>query len=309
MQRLTRRGVIFCLGMLGAGLLSAIFARTIAQPAAADETAVLAADKALGEAMRAGDKSAARRLLGLSFSYTDEDGKLHERKEFLADLQRLAAAAPTGITVKIYGLVAMVTGYRKSVEGSDTFFLDIWAKEKRAWRALTMQDVVLAAADTRLAGPEVSPEALAMQKAVAKFFDCKNPCETIPYRVRSPAEQDILTAFQAIEKATFTRDPDHYSRYLADEFVHYESGIPPVAKADRVARIEDAKKNDSPAILLAIQSMRLWVYGDGAAMVSTSGVPDDTEPLLRVARVWARRNGKWQMVISVQTDVKESESK
>ena len=52
--------------------------------------------------------------------------------------------------------------------------------------------------------------------------------------------------------------------------------------------------------------MRLWVYGDGAAMVSTNGVPDDAAPLLRIARVWVRRNGQWQMAVSAQTVIKAS---
>ncbi len=50
--------------------------------------------------------------------------------------------------------------------------------------------------------------------------------------------------------------------------------------------------------------MRLWVYGDGAAMISNNGLPDVSEPLMRVARVWVKRNGQWLMVISVQTEIK-----
>ncbi len=51
--------------------------------------------------------------------------------------------------MSVYGLVAMVTGTRKSAQGSPVFFLDIWAKQKGSWRALTMQDVVLGASDAR----------------------------------------------------------------------------------------------------------------------------------------------------------------
>jgi len=69
--------------------------------------AVLAAERSLGDAMRNGDKSAARRLLSLQFTYADENGKVYERKAFLDDLK---GAAATDVKVKIYGLVAMVTG-------------------------------------------------------------------------------------------------------------------------------------------------------------------------------------------------------
>jgi hypothetical protein len=298
MQRVTQR---FWRAALATVLLAAVLVSPRALPVPGEDEVVLAADTALTDAMRAGDKSAVRKLLSLEFTYTDANGALHGRKEFVTDLKGVAPAAATGVNVKIYGLVAMVTGNRKSALGSDVFSLDIWVKEKRAWRALAMQDVVVAAAPA--AGPE-SPEEAGLRRELAKVFDCKNPCETIPYRVRSPAEQEIVTTFQAIAKATFVHDADGYAKHLADEFMHYESGVAPAAKPERIAHVENEKAHDIPAILTAIQSMRLWVYGDGAAMLSVNGVPGDSEPLLRIARVWVKRNGQWQMAISVQTDVK-----
>ena len=167
---------------------------------------------------------------------------------------------------------------------------------------LVSQDVVLAESN---APSDVKPDKFReLAKQLATFFDCKNPCGTIPYRVRSPAEQDIVNTFQAIERATVARDADEYGKHLAEEFVHYESDVPPALKSERIDRLKDRKEHNIPAVITAIQSMRLWVYGDGAAMVSANGLPDDTEPLLRIARVWVKRNGQWQLAISVQTDVK-----
>lgn len=300
MRVATRRVLQRCwLGVLVAAALGAA-AQPRAQPAPGEDTLVLAADATLADAVRSGDKSVARRLLSLQFSAVDETGKVHERKEFLNGLKEVAASAANDAEVKIYGRVAMVTGHRKSALGSEVFFLDIWAKQKGSWRALVAQDVVLAAPGAP-ADAELDPQLL---RDAAKFVDCKNPCETIPYRVRSPAEQDIINTFQAIEKATFTRNPAEYAKHVADEFMHYRSGSPPISKSERVAFIEDQKTQNIPAILPAIQTMRLWVYGDGAAMVSADGGPDDTVPLSRTARVWVRRNGQWQMAISVQTDIK-----
>lgn len=303
MQGLRRRGAVFCCALLIAGVAVAPFAPAGAQPAAGEEAAALAADAALENAMRAGDKSAARRLLSLEFSYVDEDGAPHSRKEFLADLAKLAPAPATGASVKVYGLVAMITGHRKSAQDNDVFFLDIWAKEKRAWRALARQDVVLAATDAPEPGRE-PPELRELRSALAQIHECKNPCETIPYRVRSPAEQEIVNAFQAAERSMAARDAEGYAKHFAPDFVHYESGLPPVPKAERIGGIAGLKAQNEPADIPAVHSMRLWVYADGAAMISTAGLPDDTDPLLRSARVWAKHNGQWQMEISVQTLVK-----
>jgi hypothetical protein len=299
------------LGTLVAAGLIGIFAEIRAQPAATppattagsapagDDALVLAADGALSAAMRAGNRSAARRLLSLEFSFVDDAGALHGRKDVLADLKGLAATEPTGVTERIYGGVAMVTGHRVSAHGNTVFFLDIWAKQKHAWRALVMQDAVLAAAEPPRQRKAKAPETL---RGLAAVVGCANPCETIPYRVRSSDEQDIVTTFQAIAKATVAHDATNYASHMADEFVHYESDVPPVS-SERIALIEEKKQNDIPAILTAIQSMRLWVYGDGAAMTSANGAPDDTEALSRFARVWVHRNGHWQMVVSVQTYV------
>jgi hypothetical protein len=281
------------LGTLVIGVLISILMDVKAQPAPGEDAQVLAADQALTDAMRSGDKSIVRKLLSLQFTFVDEDGKVHVRKEFLGDLKGMAAAASGDATVKTYGLVAMVTGHRKSAQNNDTFFLDIWAKQKRAWRALLMQDVVLGAADTPPAAPV--PE--------AKAVECKNPCEAIPYRVRSPAEQDVVTAFQSIEKAVIAHDADDWSKHVADEFVLYGSGRAPISRAARMAAIERQKANNTAVTVGEVETMRLSVYGDGAAMIASHAVPDNSRPPYRAARVWVKRNGQWQMAISVQTNI------
>jgi hypothetical protein len=285
------------LGVLVAAVLIAVLAELKAQPAPGEDAVVLAADRALNAAMSADNKSAARRLLSLQFTFVDADGKIHERKDFLTDLKAVAAAAPDDPTVKIYGRIGMVTGRRKAADGREVFFLDIWAKQKRAWRALVSQDVVLAAADAPHAGPS-------QPAAAATPYDCKNPCQTIPYRVRSPAEQDIVTSFQAIEKAAIGHNADDWSKHVADEFALYGSGRAPIPKSGRIATIERQKANNTAVTVGEVQAMRLAVYDDGAAMIATHVMTDNSRPPYQAARVWVKRNGQWQMAISVQTDVK-----
>ena len=285
------------LGLFVAAALIAVLAELRAQIAPGEDVLVLEADQALGAALRADDKSVARRLLSLQFTYVDANGKIHERKDFLADLKTAAAAAPSDPGVKIYGRIGMVTGHRKSADGRDVFFIDIWAKQKRAWRALVSQEVVLAATDT----PRPAP---ALTSAAAAPYDCKNPCQTIPYRVRSPAEQDIVNSFQAIEKAAVAHDAAEWSKHIADEFVLYGSGRAPIAKSGRVATINRQKENNTAVTVGEVQAMRLSVYDDGAAMIATHALPDNSRPPYQAARIWVKRNGQWQMAVSVQTDIK-----
>lgn len=202
-----------------AAVLIAAFAVPKAEPkttpAAADEAAVLAADTALANAVRVGDKSVARRLLALQFSFVDAAGKFYARKDFLDDLKAVAASPATDVNVRSFGLVTSITGHRLSPQNGEVFFLDIWARQKGAWRELVSHEVATAVADASAAA---SAPATETQTAV-----CKNPCQSIPYRVRSVSEQEVIAAFQAIEKAVVADDADEWSKRVADEFVVYRA--------------------------------------------------------------------------------------
>jgi Domain of unknown function (DUF4440) len=267
-----------------------------AQPIASDDAPVFAADKALGEAMRAADKAAARRLLSLQFTFIDADGKTYSRKDFLADAKSIAPSQASDVKVRSYGLIAMVTGRLKSAHDADVFFLNVWVKQKGAWRALLMQDVLIAAAD--------AVAALPTPPAGPQSHECKNPCQTVPYRVRSRAEQDVVNAFQATMKAVVADDAGEWGKYVADEFMVYVTGRPPVTRSERMATIERRKGNGTAVAVGEVQTMRLAVYGDGALMIASEAAPDETRPPYRAARVWVRRDGQWLMAISVHTDVK-----
>ncbi len=282
-----------------AGVMSAAFVLPKAQPKAqpvAGDAAVFAADAALGDAMRAGDRAAARRLLALQFSQVDADGATHRRKEFLADLKRVAPSPASDVQIRSFGLVAAVTGRHKSTHDADVFFIDIWVKQKGAWRALLVQDVPIGADDVPVAAtptPTAEPQPYA----------CNNPCKTIPYRVRSPAEQDVIAAFQSIKAAVVARNANDWAKHVADEFVAYASGLAPIAKAGRIATIERQKESDATVRVGEVETMRLAVYGDGAVMRATD--VDQGRPPYRTARVFMKRDGQWLMAISAHTDVKQ----
>lgn len=294
--------------ILAAAILVVVLAETRAQPATSDESSVSAAETALSEALRTADRSAARKLLSLQFTFTDENGKTIPRKEFLAELKNVAAAGPTAeVRVKVYGLVAAATGTRRPAAGGEPFFLDVWAKQKGSWRALTMQEVALGTSDRHPARSETPPdtEAKTEAKTDGKPYECKNPCDAIPYRVRSPAEQEIVTAFQEIARATLTHNSSEWGKHVADEFMLYRSGYPPVPKSEIVTTIEREKKSNLAVTVSEVATMRLAVYGDGAAMIADHVSPDNPRPPYRAASVWTRRGGQWLLAIDVETEVKQ----
>ena len=48
--------------------------------------------------------------------------------------------------------------------------------------------------------------------------------------------------------------------------------------------------------------MRLAVYGEGAVMVATEA--NGPQPAYRAARVFVKRDGRWLMAATAQTDLK-----
>jgi len=286
------------LAVVVAGAMIAAFAlpraHPKARPMAFDEAPVLAADNALAEAMRAGDRKAARRLLTLQFTLVDADGKIHPRHELLGALKILASQPATDIRVRNSGLLAMITGHRPAAHGADVFFLDIWVKQKGAWRALLMQDVPIV--------PDEQPAATAAALHVAELktsSDCANPCKTLPYRVRSAAEQDVVSAYQAIAKAVVAHDASEWAKHVTDDFVAYAGDRPLITRTMRMAALAD--QSDVPAMHVGqVQTMRLAGYGDGAVMITTEA---DGSKTYRAARVFMRRDGHWLMATSAQNDV------
>ena len=127
-------------------------------------------------------------------------------------------------------------------------------------------------------------------------MECRNPCQTIPYRVRSPAEQEIVLTFQAIEKAVVAHDAAEWGKHVADEFVRYGTGQTPVPKSERIATIERQKEANSAVVVGEIETMRLAVYGDGAAMTASQTLPDNSRPPFarRVSGSAATANGSWR---------------
>jgi Domain of unknown function (DUF4440) len=290
--RWTWLGGAAVLGLIA--IVAALKGQPKAQPRPAEEARVLAADEALAAAMRSGDKAGARKLLALQFSLIDADGKLHTRRDFLSDLKGVAGGAPTDAEVRRFGLIATVTGHRYTALAGEVFFLDIWAKQKGTWRMLVMQEVALGVADASATAAS----------AQGQPCECKNPCQVLPYRVRSAAEQDIINTFQAIERAVVAHDGAEWSKHVADDFVRYDSGAAPVAKAARIAMIERQKESNAAVKVGEVQKMQLSVYGDGAAMVASQVIADRSDPPYYAVRVWARRGGQWQMAVSAHTHVK-----
>src|SRR5262249_6992798 len=105
------------------------------EPAASEINAVLDTTITLRDAIQEGDVSSTARLLAKDFQFVDASGHVHPRSQVLAWL-RASPHGMAGVNVRCYDRVAMVTGVRKSAQGTDLYALDIWIKTSGGWRAL-----------------------------------------------------------------------------------------------------------------------------------------------------------------------------
>ena len=268
-----------------------------------DRETVLAAARALADAIRRGDKAAAAKLLARGFSFIDASGRVHARRSLLAGLKAGPGRSSRKSRVKLYGRVALVTGTAKSAQAGahdDLFAVDIWVKEPEGWRALIHHNNVLATPSAPRAHPATTPRpAGAMPPA------CPNPLEFVPYQPRSQAERDIIMAFQTLEKAVTHNDPVEWPKHIADEFVVYRTGQHPTSKADRIAFIEAQRAVNGETWVAEVAAMKLWVLGDAAVMRADHAMPGNRRPPYRATRLWLKRDGRWRMALSQQTTIAE----
>jgi hypothetical protein len=266
-----------------------------------EKDVVLAAAEELAAAIRRGNKATVDKLLAREFTFIDASGRLHARRNVLANLKSGPESAGARVKVKTYGRVAVVTGASKSAQArqrSDLFAVDIWINGNDGWKALIHHNNVLARPDA----PPAHPAAQA-RPADAKPPACKNPLQVVPYQPKSQAERDVVAAFQTMETAVTHNDPGEWAKHVADEFTVYRTNQQPTTKAARIAFIATQKQINAETFVAEIEWMKLWVLGDTAVMRADHVMPGDRRPPYRTTRIWVKRDGRWQMAVSQQTTI------
>jgi ketosteroid isomerase-like protein len=204
--------------------------------------------------------------------------------------------------VRDYGSVALITGNYKSAqagERDDLYAVDIWIKGESGWQALTHHNNVLARPGAPVAHGEATPRA-----ADAPAPRCVNPIELVPYQPKSPAEQDIIAAFQALELAVTHNDPDQWRKHVAEEFVVTRTHQHPTTKTARMSFMAKQKKINAETHVAEVVTLKLWVFDNAAVMRADHAMPGNRRPPYRATRLWVKRNGRWQMALSQQTTIR-----
>jgi hypothetical protein len=275
--------------MLAAAALSAAMLFSGARPAAAaDDSAVLAADRDFMQATFKSDAAALGKLLDADFVWIDASGKKANRAQVLGSVPKRALSDASGADVRRhdYGQVEVV-----QTDNGKLHVMRIWVKRPTGWRALVYQEV-----QSLDAPPKTTPSA---------GQECQNPCKSVPYTPKTETQRAVIDAYRGLETSAMAHNAADWDAHTGEEFVAASSyGDRLLDKPTRMAELRRANMAGLAPTPLA--SAKLFEFGDAVVMRSRH-VPDQGKPL-EVTRVWVKRDGKWVETASYQTAVQGGSS-
>jgi len=122
----------------------------------------------------------------------------------------------------------------------------------------------------------------------------------VPYKPDNPAEQEVVSMWQAVERTVLTNDVEAWTPNFTDDFIFVTpDGGAPLNKADRVAMITELRRTNTTLIPAEVASMKVWVLG-GAAVMRSEHKPLHGK-VLHVTRLFEKHNGHWQIAFGQQT--------
>jgi molybdate transport system substrate-binding protein len=250
-----------------------------------DDPRLAAADSSFSQAIARRDKAAMLRALDDDATWTDADGRMFTKADIARALPTPAIPNERAAEVRRmgYGMVGVV-----QVDRENLHELRVWVERPAGWRLLIQHEVKSADAP-----PTVTPN-------VGK--SCDNPCRGVPYEPKSDNEQGVIAAFQTLETAIHSGDPDNWGNHVADEFVFVSSNNDrKVDKPTRMAAIDRGVYTNVPPTELV--STQMFEVGFVVVMRSLHQ-PESGAPPLRITGVWVKRDGIWAAALTYQTSIR-----
>lgn len=264
-----------------------------AAPSALPDQELRSADRALIQAIAANDRLVAAHLLDSEFTWIDRDGRSRTKSDLVNRLVLLAAGPDDNLTVQNYGRVALLTGtHRLAPDNATALFARVWVRQPSGWHLLLYQETTPA---------EFSVKHARYGGAGTQWLQpCDNPCRSLPYKPLSSEAQEIVASFMAGEKAAFDGDAQAAGRMLGDEVLFVTPyRLQPMNKEERIAALRNFRHAGQMDLPPEVASMALWVFGNAAVM--SADEESSSGEMLRDTRIWARRDGQWQLTFSQQT--------
>lgn len=267
--------------------LAAISSSPDAQGGAANAASdTLTLDRTFLQGMERGESAALERVADADFTWIDPRGVSVAREDLLKALaagKGLKPALGTGSDVQVenvaYGSQLAVVRRHKD----KTHSLHVWVRRPAGWRLLSIIEVI-EFASVPYGGTTINAT-------------CVNPCTTVPFFPANATQQAIMAAWQ--EQQT---GPAGWLRRVAEENVGYSTNGTRT-RASRIAVMNQQQASGASVASPALIWARIWDFGDAALMLSIQQ-GNNAKPVWS-SRVFAMRNGLWQMVEGFQAYVQD----
>jgi len=249
---------------------------------AGDSASLLQADNAFVQALLHKDASAATDFLSTDFTWIDSVGHRYTREKVLESFPAVANA-DVEAQPRIYGTTAVVRVNRGKMN-----VLRVWIKRAGEWRMLLYQEVQQVEKSEPPAGKTST--------------ECVNPCKTIPFQPQTANEREAIASWQGVMRAMAESDADAYAPLIADEFTATDTFHDrPYTKADRLAQIDKQKTTGRRAAPQELLSAEMFDFGETVMMVAHEQRPGGKSYFN--TRMWVKRDGRWQMIFSLNTQI------
>lgn len=250
-------------------------------------TEPLAIDRATVQAMERGDGAALERVADADFSWINAQGISQAREDVLKAFAAGKGPKPSpgaGNDVQTaqtaYGSQLSVVARHKDKSHS----LHVWVRRPAGWRLLSIAEVI-EYASVPYGGTTVNAT-------------CTNPCTTVPFIPGNATQQAVMAAWQ--EQQT---GPEGWLRRVALENVGYSTnGVR--SRESRIAVMNQQKASGASVASPPLIWARIWDFNDAALMLSIQ--QGNNAKAVWSSRVFALRNGLWQMVEGYQMTVQDA---
>jgi hypothetical protein len=235
--------------------------------------------------------AAAETLLHPEFEWTNTEGRTRNRSESIEALAALQAdlLGEADVRTYEYGHVTAITSQRSGAR-----MMRVWALRPEGWRVFAVISTALATGTTPFAAA-----------GDAAGGDCENPCRAMPYMPRTENEKTIADIFRQLKVDEWRPNPETWAPYVLDD-VYYVTATAQLSKADRVARLTRLRDAGAPSVPGdPVVSMRIVDLGDSAVMMARHTPYGGGKPYYSV-RVWAQRDGRWQLANTQQTVIADA---
>jgi hypothetical protein len=261
-----------------------------AAPAARDAAA---ADTAWTAALMNGDASAVA-VLDAEFEWTNSLGRTLTRGEAVEQLHTLASdlRGEHDLRHYDYGHVHAITSARDGAR-----MMRVWALRPDGWRVLGVITTTLVAGTTPFAAP--------LAATAPAAADCENPCRTMPFTPAPGNARQIADVFMRLKMDEWHPNPADWKQFVLDD-VYYVTETAQLSKDDRVARLatlETSGAASTPGD--PVVSMRIHDFDDSAVMIARHTPFRGGDPYYSL-RVWAYRDGRWQLANTQQTVIRST---